>query len=368
MSGARLLAVVVLVCAGERVQGQLPPVMGTPVESTAPNIQPVEVPSVQPVPEPAVRQEEAPKPRRDDFGAGGFGMLGTGGARAPGYNATYYPARPVAGHGTDLGLVRQNLSFGVPLWREGGDVLALTGGVRNTAFFTDAILPDSGRPFPSTLWNLNLGLTYAHRLENGWTAGGAVSIGSASDKPFNSINEMTANVTAFLRIPAQNARDSWLLGVSYSPVGNLNFPIPLIAFAWKPSERLQVNIGLPFSVTWRPTDDLTLTMSYIPLVNVNARLTYQLAERVAVFGGFQWLNEAYLLADRADTKDRFLVYEKRLIGGVRWDAWERGTVEFNVGYAFDRDYGTGRNSTGNLRDHVEVAPGAFIGVSARLRF
>ncbi|MDY3561514.1 DUF6268 family outer membrane beta-barrel protein [Gemmata sp. JC673] len=368
MRGAWLL-VGVVACGGLRASAQPPPVIGLPVEPAAPSGPPVEVPSVLPAEQPAPRPEEPPRPRRDDFGIGGFGGFGAGGATgAPGYNAAYYPTRPTGGGGTDLGLVRQNLSFGAPVWRDGGDALILTGAVRNTVFFTDAVLPASRRPFPDTLWNVNLGLAYTHKFENGWTAGGTVGVGSASDKPFNSINEMTANVSAFLRVPARNDRDSWMFGVFYSPVGNLNFPVPIVAYLWNPSDRLRVNIGLPFSVTWRPTDDLTLSFSYVPVVNVNARVTYRVAERVSVFGGFEWLNEAYLLANRADDRDRFLVLEKRLLGGVRWDVWERGAVEFNAGYAFDREFGVGRNATGNLRDRVDVDPGAFLGVSLRLRF
>lgn len=362
----RWVAVVVLACAAPWAHAQpLPPVVGQPVEPAVPSVQPVEVPAEPP----AARAEEPPRPRRDDFGFGGFGGFGAGGGTGgPGYNATYYPARPVAGTGTDFGLVRQNLSLGVPLWREGGDALILTGGVRNTAFFTDAVLPDSRRPFPDSLWNLTLGLAYSHKFENGWTAGASFSFGSASDRPFNSIHELTANVAAFLRIPAFNDRDSWLLGLFYSPVGNLNFPVPGVAYQWNPSERFRMSIGLPFSINWRPTDDLTLTFSYVPVVNVNARATYRVAERVSVFGGFEWLNEAYFLADRADNDERFLVFEKRLLGGVRWDVCRYGAVELTAGYAFDRDYGTGRNSVGNLRNRMDVEPGAFLGVGARLRF
>jgi hypothetical protein len=313
------LAAFVLACGGRPAAAQPPPVIGLPVEPPAAAIPlPTEVP-------PAARPDEPARPRRDDFGVGGFGGFGAGGGTGgPGYNAAYYPTRPVAGQSADLGLVRQNLSLGLPVWRDGGDAVFLTGGVRNTLFFTDAVMPVSRRPFPNTLWNVTAGLAYTHKFDNGWTAGGTVSVGSASDRPFNSLAEVTANVAAFVRIPARNDRDAWLLGVFYSPVGNLNFPVPVVAYVWTPSDRLRVNVGLPFAVNWRPTDDLTLTLSYVPVANVNARLTYRIVEKVAVFGGFEWLNEAYLLADREDDRDRFLVLEKRLLGGVRWDVFRYG--------------------------------------------
>jgi hypothetical protein len=354
-------AVVVLACAAPGATGQPSPVIG----------QPVEVPAAVegPISEPVRPRDEPPKPKREDFGIGGFGGFGAGGGTgAPGYNAAYYPTRPVSGQNTDLSLFRQNLSLGVPVWRDGTDTLLLTGGVRNTIFSTDARLPDSGRPFPDALWNVTAGLQYLHKFENGWTAGGGFSVGSASDKPFNSLREMIANVNAFVRIPTFNERDAVLLGVFYSPAGNLNFPVPALAYIWNPTERFRMSIGLPFSITWRPTDDLTFAMSYVPVVNLNARVTYRVVEDVFVYGAFEWLNEAYFLAGRADRQDRFLVFEKRLVGGVRWDFWKHGALEVNAGYAFDRDFGVSRNTISNLRDRVDVSPGAFLGASFRLRF
>jgi hypothetical protein len=77
----------------------------------------------------------------------------------------------VSGQGTDLGLVRQNVSVGVPVWRDGGGALAVTARVGDEHYSTSATLPDTGRPFPGDLWNINVGLNYTHRFENGWTGG-----------------------------------------------------------------------------------------------------------------------------------------------------------------------------------------------------
>ena len=135
-------------------------------------------------------------------GMGGLGMGGPG-MGGPGYGATWYPSRPVSGSapGGEFGLVRQNLSEAVPVWRNGGDVLMLSAGVRNSLFFTDAILPDSHRPFPHELWNVSLGTNYMHKFDNGWSGMLGINFGSASDKPFHSINEMNVGFMSFLQIP-----------------------------------------------------------------------------------------------------------------------------------------------------------------------
>jgi hypothetical protein len=286
----------------------------------------------------------------------------------PGYSATWYPSRPVPGQGVDLGLVRENLSLAAPLWRQDGNTLALSGGIHNTLIFTNAVLPNSGRPFPDDLWNVGLGFNFTHRFDNGWVVGAMTRVGSASDKPFDSIHEITLGLGAFLRIPVRDDRDSFLLGIAYSPVGNVSFPLPLVAYVWNPTDTLRINIGLPFAIWWRPFENFVINMSYTPLVNVSAHAIYRITRKLFLYGGFEWLNEAYLLADREDNRERFLGYEKRLIGGARWNVWSHGTVDVNTGYSFDRYYGMGQNSVGGLSDRVDIAPGVFLGLSFRCRF
>lgn len=301
------------------------------------------------------------------MGGGAGGLMGGGGG-PPGYDASWYPSRGVRNQDADLGFVRQGLSLGVPVWRDGGDMVMARLGVRHTLFQTDALLPDSGRPFPDQLWNLNVGLNYLRRFENGWTGMLMGGFGSASDKPFHSIDEVTATLGGLVRIPARNGRDSWQVGAMYMAGGPVNFPLPILSYAWNPSEQLKVNIGLPLSVFWQPTDDWTLNLSYMPLYNINARLTYRAAPRVQVYGGYEYLNESYFLAGRANTQDRFFALEQRLVAGVRWEVGRSGSIDLTGGYSFGRHYGEGESQWGSLRDRVDVNPGPFLGVNFRLRF
>jgi Domain of unknown function (DUF6268) len=296
-----------------------------------------------------------------------------GGPGGPGYSATWYPSRPVLGGGfgglpSSVGLVRQSVNAGVPLWMSPPDMLMLTTNVRHTLFQTDAVLPDTGRPFPDQLWSVNVGLMYLRKLENGWSVGGMFGFGSSSDRPFNSVREMNLSALVFLNMPAFEGRDSWRFSVIYSPVGALNFPIPGISYQWNPSERLSVGLGLPLSVNWRPTGDWTLTASYIPLTNVNARITRRITDEWKVYAGYEWLNESYFLVDRANAADRFIGLEQRVIGGLTYALGERLTLDLNAGYAFNRQYGEGANLGGSLRDRIDVRGGAFLGASLRMRF
>lgn len=309
---------------------------------------------------------EQPRPvnRNPLAGLGGLGNAIPG----PGYSVDWNPARPVRNQNSELGMVRQSLSLAAPIWKEGGDALFVTANLKNTHIYTDALLPDTGRRFPRDLWNASLGLAYLHRFDNGWTGGAMVSLGSASDKPFNSIREMYVNFLGFLRIPAFDERDFWLLSLFYSPSGQLNFPIPGIAYQWNYSERFNMTIGIPFAVMWKPTRDLTFNASYIPLTNIRANLDYRLTDDLHLFAGYEYLNEAYFLADRAERRDRFLSFEQRIIGGVKYDLFESATLDLHAGYSFGRFFGEGRNQGATLHDRVDVAPGAFLGAGLRMKF
>lgn len=328
------------------------------------------VASVEPF-DPVIPIPSVSSPARSDGGMSrreaGFGGPGMG---DPGYKVAWYPSTSISNAQTpsDLGLVRQSISAAYPIWRRDGDTVLLTAGVRNTLFSTDAILPDTQELFPQQLWNINTGLMHIHKFENGWSSGLKSTFGSASDKPFININVMNVSFFGFLQAPAKNERDSWLFSVFYSPVGNVEFPLPGIAYLWKPTENLQASIGLPFSVKWKPVEDLTLSFSYIPVTNINARATYLLETGLEVYGGFEWLNEAYFLADRAVLLDRFLGFEMQLISGLRWELSSNTLLDVNAGYAFNRYYGTGQSQFADLQDQVDVSPGAFLGAGLLFKF
>lgn len=316
---------------------------------------------------PATPANDASRPDGGFSSRGSYGGPGNG---DPGYRATWYPTSSISNSQTpaDLGLVRQNIAAAYPIWRKDSDTILLTAGVRNTLFFTDAVLPDSGQPFPEQLWNINTGLMHIHKFDNGWSSGLKATFGSASDKPFININVMNVTLFGFLQKPAGNERDSWIFSIFYSPVGNVEFPIPGIAYLWKPSESLEASIGIPLSVKWRPVEELTLSVSYIPVTNVNARASYLLGRGVEVYGGFEWLNEAYFLADRVVLEDRFLGFDMQLTTGFRWQFASHAVLDINAGYAFNRYYGIGQSQFSDLQDQVDVSPGAFLGAGIVLKF
>lgn len=331
-----------------------------------------------PYPEPALPStgtaQAVQGPPLDAFvaAAGGFSpflnpVVGKASLRTD-YRVTWLPPQPVTGQSTNLGYVQQDFSLSFPLWQCSTDEWLASASLRNEIVQTHAILPDTRQPFPDDLWSVRFSTTYRHLFENGWITGGTVSVGSASDKPFHSIDEMTAGINAFLRVP-QGEHNAWLFSLSYSPVSELPYPIPGVAFLWQPSENFRANIGLPFQVMWRPVDDLTLDVSYMLLTTFHARATYRLCRPLRVYVAYATENEAFLLADRVDSNDRFFNVDQRLAAGVQYNFSPNAALDLSSGYLFDHHFFEGKNITsGNNFNRVDVGDAPFVALQVRIRW
>jgi hypothetical protein len=286
------------------------------------------------------------------------------------YRITWLPDQPVSGQPAELGMLQQDFSLTGPLVQSANNEWYASFRIRNQEFATGAILPDTGEPFPDELWNIRFGTGYRHRFESGWIGGLDVTVGSPSDKPFASIDEMDINATAILRVPARN-KDAWIFFMNYG--SNREFwphiPIPGFGYAWEPSDQLSavITTGV-LSLQYRPIETLTLSASYVAVRTVDVRLTYQLFRPVRVWIGFDWTNERYLRAERADPDDRLFYYEKRvragaIIGLARWLY-----TDVTVGYSFDRFYFEGESYSDRDQNRVDVGSGPFVQFRVGARF
>ncbi len=311
----------------------------------------------------------------DMMGFGGMGGMGGMGAFGGGMNPTdsvrysvlWFPTVPVQGQATDLQMVGENLSFTHPLWKDSLNALSFSGGVRNVLFETDAILPDTGQSLPSDLWGVNLGLRYNRQLNDGWIAGGGVSIGSASDHPFAGIHEMYVGMNAMLRIP-QGEHNAWLFTLSYAPMGELNFPLPGVAFSWNPSPQFHANIGLPLMVLWRPTDDWQFQASYMLIRTIHVKAQYRLTKSLRAFAAYDWSNESYSLLDRPELDDRFFIYDQRVSLGLQVTLLRQWTGSVSAGYVFDRYMFQGTSSNASSADRVDLGNGPFAALNLGVRY
>jgi hypothetical protein len=308
---------------------------------------------------------ESPRPGNPFENLGGLG--GPNGL-GNGYRLIGFSSEPVKGQPTSLAEFQERLSFGVPIWRSNPDAVLLTVKLGDEYFSGSAVLPNRDRAFPRDLWDVGVGVMYSHRFDNGWDAGVRVGVESPSDQPFSTWNEMGVSFSGFLRIPVHDNRDAWLLSLNYSPNGELNFPLPGVAYFWQPSDDLHMTIGLPLSIMYRPIPDLKLECSYVPVRNVHARATYRLCDPVDVYAAFDWNSEAYYLTDRPNERDRFYEYDKRASLGVQTHITPHLVFSGAAGYVFDRFFFEGQNYNDRNLGQIDVGNGAFGELRVQYRF
>ena len=286
------------------------------------------------------------------------------------YRITWFPDQPVAGQPAELGLFQQDFSLSVPLRQSATDEWYGLVRVRNQEFATGAVFPDTGEPFPDELWNIRIGTGYRHRFDSGWIGALDVTVGSPSDKPFASLDEMDINATAVLRVPARD-RDAWIFFLNYG--SNREFlpgiPIPGFGYSYRPSDQFSavVTTGV-LSLEYRPIETLTLTASYVAVRTVDVRLTYQIFRAVRLWVGFDWTNERYLLAGRSNPDDRLFYYEKRIRAGAIIGLARQLFIDTDVGYSFDRFYFEGEGYSDRDQNRVDVGDGPFVQVRVGVRF
>ena len=222
-------------------------------------------------------------------------------------------------------------------------------------------LPGVGR-LSAELWDIQLGLTTAMTVPPGlWN----ITIGSASDRPFASGEEWTADVTWAIGAPFligfinwQNNRD-WLNGL----------PIPGAALRAKQGNWFTAVAGFPYSaIGWRPVKQWELAASYEFPRTIYTQIRYRPTDSLKLFAGFEWDNQRYFRHDREDRNDRLWYVEKRLVGGVRWDLSEHGFLEAFAGYAFDRFWFEGHTYEDRHDCRIDIGDGPFAGVQFGLRF
>ena len=285
------------------------------------------------------------------------------------YRFTLFPERDVENQATGFEYEQHNVTLVAPLFQDSRNEFSMTARGRYQDFSTRARFAGSNTPFPEELWDVRFGAAYRHKFDNDWIAGLSVNVGSNSDEPFHSEDEIVAQGIGFLRVPHRQ-RNAWIFSLLYTNDSDFlsGVPVPGIAYQWVPSETFNAVIGVPFSsVEWKPIEPLTLEAQYFPTRQVRARATWRIFRPLRAYIGFDWDNERYRLADRPDEDKRLYYYEKRLTGGARFDLKHVG-VEVYGGYVFDRFYFLGESYSDRRKDRFDVEAGPFVGFRIGVRW
>ena len=278
--------------------------------------------------------------------------------------AFWAPPTPVVGQQATLSMNAEFARVGAPLMvpREGEPLWLGIAKFGRLELATEAVLPDSGERVPSQLWLVETGVTHIRPQDDGGTLGGTFLFGTASDQPYAAGRDLTLMAVGFWQKPAANGRDDWSFSVFYSPTSQLPYPLPGVAYVWKPDDTLEAKIGLPGGIEYRPNDDWELSLTYFPLVNVAAVARRRLSEQASFFATSRTDTQIYFLADRLIEEDRFFVFDQRAAIGVERRLAGGFSLESTVSYLFDRTLFQGTSFSSGRRDVVDFDPGIALAV------
>jgi hypothetical protein len=286
------------------------------------------------------------------------------------YRYTFYPERKVEDQDADFGLTEQRATLFTPLYQDSRNEWGFSAKVLYQDIDTTARFPEAGGLFPGELWDVGGTLSYRHKFDNAWTGGVALTVGSAADKPFNTVDEMYFRLITMLRVP-QGERNSWIFTLIYASdqeIFGQTLPIPGIAYAWVPSDAFTAVIGFPFSmIQYKPFEKLTLTAEYYPFWTVRSRATWEIFRPLRAYAGFQWDSDHFYRADRGDPDDKIFYREMRLYAGIRFDLRHVG-FEVTGGWAFNRFYFEGEGYSDRHDNRIDIGDAPFIVGKLSLRF
>jgi hypothetical protein len=282
-----------------------------------------------------------------------------GGAAPVSISGFWAAPTDVVGQPATLGMNAQFARVAAPLLKpvEGQPLWIGIGRFGRLELSTDAILPDSREPVPSQLWLVETGFTHIRPLAAGGTLGGTFLFGSASDRPFAAGRDLTLMAIAFWNTPARNGRDEWNTSLFYSPTSQLPYPLPGLAYAWRPDESFEAKIGFPAALEWRPDDAWTVSASYFPLVNVNVEARRQLRDGWSFVAFYRTDTQIYFLNDRTIDDERFYVFDQRAAAGFERSLGGGFTLEALASWLFDRELFQGTNFSSGRIDVVKFDPG-----------
>ncbi len=237
----------------------------------------------------------------------------------------------------------------------------LSIGLTRYEIQTDLWVPGTTDPMPDRFWDLELSTGVKQTFKDGHAWGIVGSLGSPSDKPFRTMDEVVLGATAFYLIPASGERNRWVLFLNYSNQRSFlnHVPLPGAAYLWSPSRNTFAMVGLPaayFRTAW--ASNWSMDLFFFPPLQGDARVAYRWRPNLESYVRIRSDRDAFLRAGRteADAWLRHAVIQAET--GLSWSLGDHVEVDISMGYAFDRKIY--ESDSFSDRDHeLELDPGAF---------
>lgn len=277
-----------------------------------------------------------------EYGEGVSGFLGAGDRGEASVSAT--PGRAGA-----PSVAREEAHGSIVVGRAAGGRWSVDGRAAELSLGATPVVLSNGAVVPRDLWAVKAGAAYARGLGERRRWGVNASLGSASDRPFDSFGEVSGLVSAYFQKPS-GERASWIFLLNYSNNRLFlnNVPLPGAAYLSRSADgRLTWAAGFPFVYArWRPGGGWTLSANAFGFGSA-----YALEAERRIQGPFsayarlareplQWFR-----AGRADGADRLRFDSSRAVVGVRAAAGA-GTLDVSFGRAFARSFSEDHRSSG----------------------
>ncbi len=286
------------------------------------------------------------------------------------FESAFYFDQDVGGQSSHMRIAEHRFAASVPIAQDEREELSLSASFDALDFDTEAILPDTWGAFPDRLWDVRVGGTYRRALKNGWLAGGHVSVGSPSDRPFAGADEVLVTATGLTRIP-HGEHGAWLFMLHYANARDWlpHVPLPGVAYEYRANDELLATLGVPFSsIRYSPIPALTFEGFYVLPRRVSTKVTYAVDERLKLYAGFDWTSRSYFRHDRDDDDDRLTHYQKRIEAGARMDITDKLRLDVAGGFAFDRFWFEGEDYGDRGDNRLDIGDGPFVSASVRVSF
>jgi len=237
--------------------------------------------------------------------------------------------------------------YNLDVYESIGRIRLLPGNIASPRIGYDITYLDinsSDPRLPRHLSDQSIGAGFAFAKFEGWIAGATLGVGYAGDTPFADGQAWYGKADVIVG-KELNKNSTITLGIDYD--GNRTFmpdiPLPGVEYSFKLPERdLQLVVGAPVNaLIWDGADKVKVEMTYTMLSRFDARVSYQFAPHISIFGRLESRENAFHLDELEDTNDRLIFRQRRGEIGVFWTPYKFLNILMAGGYAFDQEYRVG---------------------------
>ena len=153
------------------------------------------------------------------------------------------------------------------------------------------------RPLPSQLTDQSVGVAFPVAQIDDWIFGVALGLGYAGSSPYAEGTGWYGKGTA-VAFRQFSEKDAIVFVLDYN--ANRTFlpdvPVPGFAYTRRVSPQLFYVVGLPVtSVTWKPTEHLSLEAGWIPIEEFHAAAGYEFVPHLSAFASLDYRSDAFKL-------------------------------------------------------------------------